>query len=123
MQNRAQVLSMLQDAQRVESGAIGCVVPAPEPQLQSVPRPVALLLPARLAPAAQLSLIEQVLSRGRPLIVKPAPGGAISATVLFDALHALALPPGMVALLQGDGPGTGALIASHPDIETLRIRA
>ncbi len=122
MQDSGALEATLERAQRAECGAAGrSLAEGALQHLVADRRPVALLFPADLMPRAQLLLVESVLRSGRPLIIKPAPGGAVAATVLFDALHALGVSPGAVALLQGDGPGTGGLLLRHPDLETLRI--
>ncbi|MCC5986012.1 MAG: aldehyde dehydrogenase family protein [Rhodobacteraceae bacterium] len=119
---RPAIEAALAAAQRQERGAKGSFAPSP----QSVPataRPLAILLPAALGPAAQLDILRGALAAARPVIVKPAPGGAVAATVLMDHLHRLDLPAGAVAMLQGDGPGTGALLQATPGLDVLRLAA
>ncbi len=118
---RPALLGALDAAQRLERGAPGGIVPGTK--LSTGPGPLALLLPAAMSPVAQAGVLRAALAAARPVIVKPAPGGAVSATVLMDHLHRLGLPPGAVAMLQGDGPGTGAVLEHTPGLRTLRLTA
>lgn len=72
----------------------------------------AALLSARTASLGTIGgvLAGAVLSGGA-LVLKPAPGAAVVAARLMDVLASTGLPPGMVNLLQGDGPGSGGLVA------------
>lgn len=74
---------------------------------------VAALLSARAAPLASIgTVLAGVVLSGGALVLKPAPGAAVLAARLMDVLAGSGLPPGVVNLLQGDGPGSGGLIAA-----------
>lgn len=81
-------------------------------------RPQVLLAAAGTPPDALGAAVRDCIAAGQPVILKPAPGGAVLATVLIDTVAAARLPPGAVCMLQGDGPGTGALLYAHPGLET-----
>ena len=119
---RPAIEAALADAQRQERGDVGSFV-LPPGTAPGTDRPLAILMPAALAPASQLDILRRALAAARPVILKPAPGGAVAATVLMDHLHRLDLPPGAVTMLQGDGPGTGALLQATREMDAWRITA
>jgi aldehyde dehydrogenase (NAD+) len=57
------------------------------------------------------------LAAGCTMVVKPSEYSAGSAALFMEVLHEAGLPPGVVNLVQGDGAGVGAAIASHPHID------
>lgn len=57
------------------------------------------------------------LACGNTVVLKPAeqsPASALEMAAIFDSLD---FPPGVVNVITGDGPTTGAPLAGHPDID------
>jgi acyl-CoA reductase-like NAD-dependent aldehyde dehydrogenase len=56
------------------------------------------------------------IAAGCPVLCKPADRTPLSAVALAERLQEAGLPAGWLAVLTGDGPGTGATLARHPGI-------
>jgi acyl-CoA reductase-like NAD-dependent aldehyde dehydrogenase len=56
---------------------------------------------------------------GNTVVFKPAEEAPHSAVNFVQALHDAGLPPGVLNLVLGDGPGTGAPLVSHPDVNVI----
>ena len=57
------------------------------------------------------------LACGNTVVLKPAeqsPGSALEMAAIFDAIG---IPPGVVNVVTGDGPNTGAPLTSHPGVD------
>ncbi|AEB44649.1 MULTISPECIES: aldehyde dehydrogenase family protein [Micromonospora] len=80
-------------------GVIGAITPWNYPLHQIV---------AKLAPA---------LAAGCTLVLKPSELTPLTAYLLFDAIDAASLPPGVVNLVTGTGPIVGEALAGHPDVD------
>ncbi|MEV6812977.1 aldehyde dehydrogenase family protein [Micromonospora sp. NPDC051296] len=80
-------------------GVVGAITPWNYPLQQIV---------AKLAPA---------LAAGCTVVLKPSELTSLTAYLLFDAIHAAGLPPGVVNLVTGTGPVVGEAIAGHPDVD------
>ncbi|MEV6692170.1 aldehyde dehydrogenase family protein [Micromonospora sp. NPDC051196] len=80
-------------------GVVGAITPWNYPLHQIV---------AKLAPA---------LAAGCTLVLKPSELTPLTAYLLFDAIHAADLPPGVVNLVTGTGPIVGEALAGHPDVD------
>ena len=63
---------------------------------------------AKVAPA---------LATGCTMILKPSELSPFSAQIWAEVMHAAGVPPGVFNLVQGDGPGVGAAIAAHPEVD------
>lgn len=63
---------------------------------------------AKVAPA---------LATGCTMVLKPSEISPFSAVIWTEILAAAGVPTGVFNLVQGDGPTTGAAIASHPDVD------
>jgi aldehyde dehydrogenase (NAD+) len=59
------------------------------------------------------------LAAGCTVILKPSELAPYSAQIFAEILHAAGVPPGVFNLIQGDGPGVGVAMASHPDIDMI----
>lgn len=57
------------------------------------------------------------LAVGSVVILKPSEVSPFSAQILAEIIHAAGAPAGVFNLIQGDGPGVGAAISAHPDID------
>ncbi|MBB5872644.1 aldehyde dehydrogenase (NAD+) [Allocatelliglobosispora scoriae] len=80
-------------------GVVGAITPWNYPLHQVV---------AKVAPA---------LAAGCTVVLKPSELTPLVAYVLFDAVAAAGLPPGVVNLVSGTGPDVGAAIAAHPGVD------
>jgi acyl-CoA reductase-like NAD-dependent aldehyde dehydrogenase len=83
---------------REPAGVVGAITPWNFPLHQIV---------AKLAPT---------LVAGCTVVVKPSEVAPLNALVLFDALKAVGLPPGVANLVLGTGPVVGEAIAGHPGV-------
>ena len=63
------------------------------------------------------SKIAYGLAAGCTMVWKPSEISPLSAVVLAEAIEAAGLPRGVFNLVQGDGPGVGAALACHPDVD------
>ena len=63
---------------------------------------------AKVAPA---------LAAGDTMILKPSEEAPACAMILAEIMDAAGLPAGVFNLVNGDGPGVGAALSSHPDVD------
>jgi aldehyde dehydrogenase (NAD+) len=63
---------------------------------------------AKVAPA---------LAAGDTMILKPSEEAPGNAMILAEILHAAGVPAGVFNLVNGDGPGVGATLSSHKDVD------
>ncbi|MFC0400648.1 aldehyde dehydrogenase family protein [Paraburkholderia rhizosphaerae] len=61
--------------------------------------------------------IAPALAAGCTMVLKPSEYSALSALLFAEVLDEAGVPPGVFNLVNGDGAGVGAAIASHPDID------
>ncbi|MEU6021837.1 aldehyde dehydrogenase family protein [Micromonospora sp. NPDC047134] len=80
-------------------GVVGAITPWNYPLHQIV---------AKLAPA---------LAAGCTVVLKPSELTPLTAYLLFEAIDAAGLPPGVVNLVAGTGPVVGEALAGHPDVD------
>jgi aldehyde dehydrogenase (NAD+) len=59
------------------------------------------------------------LATGCTVILKPSEVAPFSAHIFAEIMHAAGVPAGVFNLIQGDGPGVGAALARHPDIDLI----
>src|SRR6201998_2078578 len=57
------------------------------------------------------------LATGCTMILKPSEIAPFSACIFTEILDAAGVPAGVYNLVNGDGPGVGVALASHPDID------
>lgn len=57
------------------------------------------------------------LAAGCTSVLKPSEIAPISAAILTEVLHDAGLPAGVYNMVNGDGPGVGAAISAHPDLD------
>lgn len=57
------------------------------------------------------------IAAGCPVVVKPSEITPVSAILLTDVLHEAGIPAGTFNLVNGDGPGVGHAISTHPGID------
>ncbi|MFA7603193.1 MAG: aldehyde dehydrogenase family protein [Novosphingobium sp.] len=57
------------------------------------------------------------IAAGNTMVLKPSEECPTNAVILAEILEEAGVPAGVFNLVQGDGPGVGAAIAAHPDID------
>jgi aldehyde dehydrogenase (NAD+) len=57
------------------------------------------------------------LAVGNTMVLKPSEECPTNAIILAEVMEAAGVPAGVFNLVNGDGPGVGAIIAAHPDID------
>ncbi|MFA7511593.1 MAG: aldehyde dehydrogenase family protein [Mycolicibacterium vanbaalenii] len=57
------------------------------------------------------------LATGNTMVLKPSEVAPYSAQIFTEIIDAAGVPAGVYNLVYGDGPGVGASISSHPDID------
>ena len=69
-------------------------------------------------PLNQIALkVAPSLAAGNTMVLKPSEECPGNAAIFAEILDAAGVPPGVFNLVQGDGPGVGAAISAHKDIE------
>ena len=69
-------------------------------------------------PLNQIALkVAPSIAAGNTMILKPSEECPTNAAIFAEILDAAGVPPGVFNLVQGDGPGVGTAISSHPDID------
>ncbi len=69
-------------------------------------------------PANQIACkVAPALAAGCTMVLKPSEIAPIDALILAEILHEAGVPPGVFNVVNGDGPGVGAALSSHPDID------
>ncbi|MES2492975.1 MAG: aldehyde dehydrogenase family protein [Pseudomonadota bacterium] len=69
-------------------------------------------------PLNQISCkVAPALAVGCTMVLKPSEVAPFSAHVFAEALHAAGVPKGVFNMIDGDGPGVGAALAAHPDVD------
>jgi betaine-aldehyde dehydrogenase len=63
--------------------------------------------------------IAPALAAGCTVVLKPAEQTPLSILKLAEDFEAVGIPPGVVNIVTGDGPGAGAPIVAHPDIRKI----
>ena len=68
-------------------------------------------------PLNQITLkVGAALAAGCTMVLKPSEIAPLSAMILMEAVDEACLPPGVVNLVNGDGPGAGRALTAHPDV-------
>ena len=61
--------------------------------------------------------VAPALAVGCTMVLKPSEIAPFSAWIITEILHEAGVPPGVFNLVNGDGPGVGAAISAHPEID------
>ena len=61
--------------------------------------------------------VAPALATGCTMVLKPSEVAPFSGYLWAEVLHAAGVPAGVFNLINGDGPGVGAAISSHPDVD------
>ncbi|MFY1663082.1 aldehyde dehydrogenase family protein [Pseudomonas sp. Pseu.R1] len=59
------------------------------------------------------------LAAGCTMVLKPSEYSPLSSLLFAEVLDEAGVPPGVFNLINGDGPGVGAALSAHPDIDML----
>lgn len=71
-------------------------------------------------PANQISCkVAGALAAGCTMVLKPSEVAPLSAMLIAEILDEAGVPKGVFNLVNGDGPGVGTAMASHPDIDAI----
>ena len=71
-------------------------------------------------PANQICCkVAGALAAGCTMVLKPSEVGPLSALLIAEILEEAGVPKGVFNLVNGDGPGAGTAIASHPGIDAI----
>lgn len=71
-------------------------------------------------PANQICCkLAPALAVGCTVVLKPSEVAPVSAKIIAEILVEAGVPAGVFNLVQGDGPGVGAAMAAHPDIDMM----
>ncbi|MFM7783923.1 MAG: aldehyde dehydrogenase family protein, partial [Gammaproteobacteria bacterium] len=69
-------------------------------------------------PANQVACkVAPALATGCTMVLKPSEIAPLDALILAGILHDAGVPAGVFNLVNGDGPGVGAALAAHPDVD------
>ena len=69
-------------------------------------------------PMNQISCkVGPALAAGCTLVLKPSELAPLDAMILADIIHEAGVPKGVFNLVNGDGPGVGTTLATHPEID------
>ncbi|MBL8536698.1 MAG: aldehyde dehydrogenase family protein [Hyphomonadaceae bacterium] len=82
-------------------GVIGMITPWNWPQNQ---------ICAKVGPA---------IAAGCTMVLKPSELAPLNAILFAEIIDEAGLPPGVFNLVNGDGPGVGAALSSHPDVDMM----
>jgi len=63
--------------------------------------------------------VAPALAAGCTMVLKPSEIAPVDATLFAEVLDAAGVPPGVFNLVHGDGPGVGAAMSAHPDIDMM----
>ena len=61
--------------------------------------------------------VAPALAAGCTVVLKPSELSPLSAILLAEMVHEAGFPPGVFNLVNGDGPGVGSQLSSHPDVD------
>jgi aldehyde dehydrogenase (NAD+) len=61
--------------------------------------------------------VAPALATGCTMVLKPSEVAPFSGQIFAEIMHAAGVPAGVFNLVNGDGPGVGAAISSHPDVD------
>ncbi|MEO1568214.1 MAG: aldehyde dehydrogenase family protein [Pseudomonadota bacterium] len=71
-------------------------------------------------PANQIACkVAPAIAAGCTMVLKPSEIAPLDAMVVAEVLHEAGVPPGVFNLVNGDGPGVGAYMSGHPDIDMM----
>ena len=66
-----------------------------------------------------MAKVAPALAAGCTMVLKPSEIAPLNSYLLAEAAIEVALPAGVLNIVQGDGPGVGEAIARHPDVDMI----
>lgn len=85
-----------------------------------VPIGIAALITPWNVPINQIIIkVAPALAAGCATILKPSEIAPGNATIIAEIMDAAGVPAGLFNLVHGDGPGVGAALSAHPDIDMI----
>ena len=63
--------------------------------------------------------VAPAIAAGCTMVLKPSEISPINAIVFTEILHEAGVPAGVFNLVNGDGPGVGASLSAHPDVDMM----
>jgi len=79
----------------------------------------ALITPWNWPPNQIVAKVAPALAAGCTVVLKPSEIAPLNAIILAEVMHEAGVPPGVFNLVNGDGPGVGAALAKHPDVDMI----
>ncbi|MEO0881214.1 MAG: aldehyde dehydrogenase family protein [Pseudomonadota bacterium] len=71
-------------------------------------------------PANQVACkVAPAIAAGCTMVLKPSEIAPLDAMLLAEIIHEAGVPPGVFNLVNGDGPGVGAYLSGHPDVDMM----
>ncbi|MEM0987008.1 MAG: aldehyde dehydrogenase family protein [Pseudomonadota bacterium] len=71
-------------------------------------------------PANQIACkVAPAIAAGCTMVLKPSEIAPLDALIVTEILHEAGVPPGVFNLVNGDGPGVGAYLSGHPDVDMM----
>ena len=93
---------------------------APNDRISMEPIGVVGLITPWNWPMNQVTLkVIPALLAGCTMVLKPSEVAPLSSIVFAEIVHAAGVPAGVFNLVNGDGPGVGTRLSSHPDVEMI----
>jgi aldehyde dehydrogenase (NAD+) len=93
---------------------------APDNRISLEPIGVVGLITPWNWPMNQVTLkVIPALLAGCTCVLKPSEESPLSSLLFAEFCHDAGVPPGVFNLVNGDGPGVGAQLSSHPDVEMI----
>ncbi|MFH1518659.1 MAG: aldehyde dehydrogenase family protein, partial [Pseudomonadota bacterium] len=63
--------------------------------------------------------VAPALAAGCTMVLKPSEIAPLDALIFAEILHDAGVPKGVFNLVNGDGPGVGAVLSAHPDVDMM----
>ncbi|MGB1069045.1 MAG: aldehyde dehydrogenase family protein, partial [Henriciella sp.] len=63
--------------------------------------------------------VAPAIAAGCTMVLKPSEISPLNAIIMAEIIHEAGVPAGVFNLVNGDGPGVGAVLSAHPDVEMM----
>ena len=63
--------------------------------------------------------VAPAIAVGCTMVLKPSEMAPLDAIILAEIMHEAGVPPGVFNLVNGDGPGVGQALSTHPDVDMM----
>jgi len=63
--------------------------------------------------------VAPAIATGCTMVLKPSEVAPFSGQIFAEIMHAAGVPAGVFNMVQGDGPGVGVALSSHPDVDMI----